>query len=218
MTKTDRFALTLFLTLMLSMLLLSFDGFAAQCAAVRQNTLRLHIIANSDSAEDQQHKLLVRDALLGAYSELLGGSNAAQAARFAEFLSDDIALTAQKTLRAAGDNRDVAVNVTDMYFDTRTYEDGVTLPAGTYTALRVVIGEGKGKNWWCVMYPPLCIPVATEKQAAEVEDQIRTLSAEPCYQAKFAVVEAFEKLIGHSGEETARPAALLSRPSSGDTL
>ena len=196
MTKTDRFALTLFLTLMLSMLLLSFDSFAAQCAAVRQNTLRLHIIANSDSTEDQQHKLLVRDALLTAYSGLLGSSNAAQATRFANFLSDDIALTAQKTLRAAGDSCDVAVGVTDMYFDTRTYEDGVTLPAGTYTALRVVIGEGKGQNWWCVMYPPLCIPVATEKQAAEVEAQIRTLSGEPYYVAKFAVVEAFEKLLG----------------------
>lgn len=127
MTKTDRFALTLFLTLMLSMLLLSFDSFAAQCAAVRQNTLRLHIIANSDLDEDQQHKLLVRDALLEQYSGLLGGADAAQAARFAEFLSDDIALTAQKTLQAAGDFNDVAVSVTDMYFDTRTYENGVKI-------------------------------------------------------------------------------------------
>ncbi len=200
MTRTDRIALTLFLTLMLSMLLLSFDSFAAQCAAVRQNTLRLHIIANSDSAGDQQHKLLVRDALLQEYSALLSGSDAAQAARIAEFLRDDITLTARKALQAAGDLNDVSVGVTDMYFDTRTYEDGVTLPAGTYTALRVVIGAGKGQNWWCVMYPPLCIPVATEKQAAEVEDQIRTLSDEPCYQAKFAVVEAFEKLVGHGAE------------------
>ncbi|WMJ83565.1 stage II sporulation protein R [Oscillospiraceae bacterium LTW-04] len=200
MTKTDRFALTLFLTLMLSMLLLSFDSFAAQCAAVRQNTLRLHIIANSDLDEDQQHKLLVRDALLQEYSELLGGEDAAQAARIAEFLRDDITLTAQKTLQAAGDMHNVAVSVTDMYFDTRTYEDGVTLPAGEYTALRVVIGEGKGKNWWCVMYPPLCIPVATQEQAAEVEEQIRTLSVEPCYQAKFAVVEAFEKLTDRASE------------------
>lgn len=200
MTKTDRFALVLFLTLMLSMLLLSIDSFAAQCAAVRQNTLRLHIVANSNSAEDQRHKLLVRDALLGAYSELLGGRDAAQAAYFAEFLSDDIALTAQKTLRAAGDTHGVSVGVTDMYFDTRTYEDGVTLPAGTYTALRVVIGEGQGQNWWCVMYPPLCIPVATEKQAADVEAQIRTLSGEPCYQAKFAVVEAFERLVKRGGQ------------------
>ncbi len=200
MTRTDRIALTLFLTLMLSMLLLSFDSFAAQCAAVRQNTLRLHIIANSDSAGDQQHKLLVRDALLQEYSALLSGSDAAQAARIAKFLRDDITLTARKALQAAGDLNDVSVGVTDMYFDTRTYEDGVTLPAGTYTALRVVIGAGKGQNWWCVMYPPLCIPVATEKQAAEVEDQIRTLSDEPCYQAKFAVVEAFEKLVGHGAE------------------
>ncbi|MFV0496626.1 MAG: stage II sporulation protein R [Candidatus Fimivivens sp.] len=199
MTKTDRFALILFLTLMLSMLLLSLDSFAAQCAAVRQNTLRLHIIANSDLDEDQQHKLLVRDALLQEYSEMLGRSDADQAARIAEFLRDDITLTAKKTLRAVGDTHDVAVRVTDMYFDTRTYEDGVTLPAGKYTALQVVIGEGKGKNWWCVMYPPLCIPVATQKQAAEVEAQIRTLSVEPCYQAKFAVVEAFERWTGRAG-------------------
>lgn len=194
MTKTDRFALTLAVTLVLTMLLLSVDGFAAHCSSVRQNTLRLHIIANSDDALDQHNKLLVRDAILEDYSSLLGGKDAAQAARFAEFLSGDITVTAEKTLQGAGDDHSVAVSVTKMYFDTRTYEDGVTLPAGEYTALRVVIGEGKGKNWWCVMYPPLCIPVATEQQAAEVEQQIRELSAQPCYQAKFAVVEAFERL------------------------
>lgn len=197
MTKTDRFALTLAVTLVLTVLLLSVDGFAAHCDAVRQNTLRLHIIANSDDTQDQQNKLLVRDALLKNYSTLLSGADADEAARFAEFLSDDITITAKKTLQAVGDYHDVAVSVTNMYFDTRTYEDGVTLPAGDYTALRVVIGEGKGKNWWCVMYPPLCIPVATEKQAAEVEGQIRELSDEPCYEAKFAVVEAFEKLTAY---------------------
>lgn len=198
MTRTDRFVLTIAVTLILTMLLLSVDGFAARCAVVRENTLRLHIIANSDDPADQQNKLLVRDALLESYSELLCGANAEQAASFAEFLSDDITRTAQKTLHAQGDYNTVSVSVTEMYFDTRVYDDGFTLPAGEYTALRVVIGEGKGKNWWCVMYPPLCIPVASPEQAAEVEAQIRDLNAQPSYQAKFAVVEAVEKLFARN--------------------
>ena len=194
MTKTDRFVLTLTVTLVLTMLLLSFDGFAAHCAFIRQNTLRLHIIANSDDVADQRNKLLVRDALLENYGQVLGGATAEQAAQFAEFLRDDITKTAKKTLLAQGDDHAVAVSVTDMYFDTRVYDDGLTLPAGEYTALRVVIGDGEGKNWWCVMYPPLCIPVATQQQADEITEQIRALNAQPSYQAKFAVVEVFEKL------------------------
>ena len=89
--------------------------------------------ANSDTEEDQRHKLLVRDALLEEYSELLGRAESAEAAeRFAHFLLEDIRRTAEKTLREADDEHPVEVSLTEMYFDTRTYEDGITLPAGEY--------------------------------------------------------------------------------------
>ncbi len=194
MLKTDRLTLTLILTLIFSMMFSSFQSFAQQCDTVRGETLRLHIIANSDSEADQSNKLLVRDAVLAEYSELLGGKTAEQAALFAGFLKDEIVLTAEKTLRSAGCSDKVTAEVTEMYFDTRNYQNGVTLPAGRYTALRLIIGEGGGKNWWCVMYPPLCIPVCMSGQAEKAEKDIMALEAQPAVKMKFAVVELTQKI------------------------
>lgn len=193
MTKTDRFVLTVALTLIFCMILLSIEGFAAQCEAIRGETLRLHIIAASDSENDQRLKLLVRDALLSEYSEVLGAGSANQAAAIAEFLKEDITVTAQKTLREHGCPDNAEVSVQEMYFDTRSYQNGITLPAGRYLALRVVIGEGKGQNWWCVIYPPLCIPAASSQQAEAAAGDILALEQQSGYQAKFAVVELAQK-------------------------
>lgn len=200
MNKTDRFALTLALTLIFFMLLLSVESFAERCFAIRGETLRLHIVANSDSENDQRLKLLVRDKILKEYSQLLSGENSSHAASLAEFLSKDITITTEKLLQSYGDYSDVSVSVENMYFDTRTYDNKVTLPAGDYTALRIVIGEGKGHNWWCVMYPPLCIPVASGEQAKEVEQEIKALQETPSFKAKFAVVELAERLMGSAKE------------------
>lgn len=194
MTKTDYIALTLACTLIFTMIILSVESFAASCCAVRDETLRLHIVADSDEEQAQANKLLVRDALLSCYSEVLSAGDAAQAARIAEFLLDDIRITAEKTLRNAGDESNVEASIGRMYFETREYESGVVLPAGEYTALRVVIGEGKGHNWWCVMYPPLCIPVCCEEQALTAEQNIRALQQQSGYEAKFAVVELIESV------------------------
>lgn len=194
MNKTDKFALTLALTLVFSMLMLSFESFAEQCAAVREDTLRLHIIAKSDDDNDQRLKLMVRDALLEEYSELLSGHGIEQAKRAAEFLKGEMQITAQKTLAEQGCFDKAEVSVVKMHFDTRSYENAATLPAGEYWAVRVVIGEGKGRNWWCVMYPPLCIPAASGEQENAIEQNIVDLSKQPAYQAKFAIVELIEKL------------------------
>lgn len=173
----------------------SLDSFARQCAAVREETLRLHIVAHSDQERDQGNKLLVRDAILTRYSPVLSAGGDEEAAlRLTEFLLEDIAVTANKTLRAAGDSHEATAEVCRMYFDTRAYEDGVTLPAGEYAALRIVIGDGEGKNWWCVMYPPLCIPAAQSLRADEAEARIRALNEAPAFEAKFAVVELVEKI------------------------
>jgi len=194
MAKANRFTLTLIFTLIFSMTFASFNRFAEQCGNVRNETLRLHIIANSDSEADQINKLLVRDAVLSEYTELLCGKTAEQAALFANFLKDEIKLTAEKTLAAQSCFDNVQVEVTEMYFDTKSYQDGITLPAGRYTALRLIIGEGKGQNWWCVMYPPLCIPACIGEQAQKVTGDILSLERQPAVKMKFAVIELAQKL------------------------
>jgi len=194
MTKSDRFTLTLIFTLIFSMLFSSVNSFAQQCDTIRGETLRLHIIADSDSETDQANKLLVRDAVLSEYSELLCGKTVEQAAMFADFLKDEIELTAEKALLAAGCDDRVKAEVTKMYFNTRTYQEGVTLPAGNYTALRLIIGEGKGKNWWCVMYPPLCIPVCMGEQEQKIASDIFALEQQPAVKIKFAAVELAQKI------------------------
>ena len=128
MSKTDRIAVSMAVALTIA-IILSVAGFANQCAQIREDTFRLHIIANSDSEEDQNNKLLVRDALLEKYSLLLSGKNVKSAAFTCEFLKDEIALSAKKALALNGDNKDVAVEVCKMYFDTREYDGGFILPA-----------------------------------------------------------------------------------------
>lgn len=195
MSKADRSTLTLIFTLVFAMAFASISGFAAQCDTVRGETLRLHIIANSDSKTDQANKLLVRDAVLAEYSELLSGKTAEQAALFADFLKDEMELTAEKTLAEVNCYDSVKAEVTEMFFDTKSYRDGITMPAGKYTALRLVIGDGKGQNWWCVMYPPLCIPACAGDEAQKVTEDILMLEHQPAIKIKFAAVELAQKIL-----------------------
>lgn len=119
--------------------------------------LRLHIIANSDSPEDQALKLEVRDAVLESLSELNG-----QAASVSEMESlvagclRQLEQAGERALREHGCDLPVSAEVTNCYFPTKRY-DGFALPAGEYTALRLVVGAGEGQNWWCVAFPPLCM-------------------------------------------------------------
>ena len=175
----------------------SLSSFEKDCKTVRSNVFRLHVIANSDSSEDQQLKLKVRDALLLQGKEVFSSGstkeNAEQAAckNLQSFLQ-----TAEKTIRENGKDYSVCVSVGKSSFPTRTYEN-ITLPAGEYDALRVVIGEGKGKNWWCVMFPPLCLPAAEKKQ--ELSDVLSDggqalVESEPKYEIRFWLIEKIEQL------------------------
>ncbi len=129
---------------------------------LRESVLRLHILANSDSDEDQRLKLCVRDALIENSDEIFGNSDSLEKAEAAaEEKLPEIIDIAEKTLRSHGCCSEVRAEVTDMHFDDRVYGD-ITMPAGDYKAIRIEIGEAKGHNWWCVMYPPLCIPAASE--------------------------------------------------------
>ena len=123
---------------------------------LNKDVLRLHVVANSDSQEDQSIKLRVKDALLDYFESNLSGITDAQAAK--EFLSDhlaDVQEVANKTLSTLGVTDNAKVSLTREKFGVREY-DTFSLPSGMYESLRVEIGEAAGKNWWCVVFPALC--------------------------------------------------------------
>lgn len=166
--------------------------FGGVCDRVRDDVFRLHILANSDSAADQALKLKVRDGVLTAFSEY-SPSSLSDAVDTARQNIDKLRETAKKILRKNGCDDAVDAKIEQAYFDTRTYGD-VTLPAGEYTALRIVIGNGEGHNWWCVMYPSLCLPAATNLDDALDESEQDVVENYPKYRIKFKIVEWFEQI------------------------
>lgn len=127
-----------------------------------QKLVRLHVVANSDSAEDQALKLQVRDAVLEQAAWLLAGvTEMAQAEQaLAEHL-EELNQTATSVIATQGHTYSVETGLETVHFPTKTYES-FALPAGDYRALRVVIGAGDGQNWWCVVFPTLCVPATSE--------------------------------------------------------
>ena len=119
------------------------------------DTLRLHIRADTDSVRDQSAKLAVRDAVLALTDEACPADSRADARAWAAENLVRFELTARQTLAALGIRAPVKACLVNMYFPTRRY-DGGALPAGRYDALRIDLGAGKGRNWWCVLYPGLC--------------------------------------------------------------
>ena len=134
--------------------------------------LRLHVIANSDTAHDQEIKLIVRDAVLEFCEPIL--ENAADRKEVQKIVNEnmqELANIAQKTLWSLGENKSVRVCLKEEYYPTRNYTD-FSLPAGNYLGLRVIIGEGDGQNWWCVVFPPLCNEVATSNEKVDADEYI----------------------------------------------
>ena len=176
----------------LSLLLGSFGGFARECEEIPQEVLRLHIPANSDSEYDQSMKLAVRDFVLEEYGEQLSGCETVEEAadRVRELLPE-IEKSCCDFLAQQGAEYGAAAELTEMYFTTRQYEN-VTLPAGDYQALRITLGSGEGHNWWCVMFPQLCIPLASEPLPEnELPPDFVT---EGRVEIRFAVFEFFKSL------------------------
>ena len=129
---------------------------------LRQELIRLHVVAASDSKEDQAVKLEVRDAVIGALQrELENFRDVDQAKAYLEENLPKIQTIANEVLHQAGFDRNVTVSLCVEEFTTRFY-DTFTLPAGLYESLRIVIGEGEGQNWWCVVFPSLCLPATSE--------------------------------------------------------
>ncbi len=176
-------------------IVLSITSFAETCEEIRTDVLRLHVIANSDSYEDQQLKLKVRDAVLEAGKNIFDGSVTRQNAQ--EKIEKEKKIleeAAKKVIKENGFDYNVEITVTEEYFTTRTYEN-VTLPAGNYMAVRVLIGESVGKNWWCVMFPPLCLPAAnTDIDSFFTDKQVQLVERNPKYEPRFKIVEIFESI------------------------
>ena len=159
---------------------------------------RLHVLANSDSEKDQALKLEVRDRVLETTSALLAGETEPQAA--AVLLNqhlDDIAQTAAQEISAQGHDDRVEVRLEQTWFPTRQYQ-GISLPAGNYLALRVLIGAAEGHNWWCVVFPNLCLPAVSERAleaSTLTPGQISLLQEEETsYVFRFKALELWQSL------------------------
>lgn len=171
---------------------------------IYDSVIRLHVLANSDSDEDQQLKLLVRDEVLATTSVLLKDVKTREEA--AVVLRDrlgEIRAVAERVLRQQGSEYAVAVSLGQETYPTREYEQ-LAFPAGEYLSLRVMIGEAEGQNWWCVLFPPLCLSAATTKAEAEeaflaaglTEAQYRIItdSENGKYRLRFKILEMAGKL------------------------
>ena len=183
--------------LILSILVGSFSAFASDCSAIRESVLRLHILANSDSDEDQALKLKVRDRILEETGDLFeNASNLENAESSAANSLELVRSIAEDEVRKQGYDYPVRAELCNMFFETRQYDD-ITMPAGRYDAVRITIGEAKGHNWWCVLYPPMCIPAAQPKQELGdvlTEDGMEVVTSKPKYEVRFACVELFERI------------------------
>lgn len=178
-------------------IVMSLCGFNLNYNSIRENVLRLHILANSDSSEDQALKLKVRDAVLEASPEIFEGAlSEAEAANAAREKIDLIKRTAENVILTEGYYYPVTVEIGQTYFDKRVYDD-FTLPAGNYEAVRILIGNGQGKNWWCVMFPSVCVPAASKREdvSSVLTNKQNDMVKNPTkYKARFKVVEVFDYL------------------------
>lgn len=173
---------------------------------IYDSVLRLHVLANSDSEEDQALKLQVRDAILADSAEILNGCTTRDEA--IEKINSAIpALTqsAKNAISAAGYDYSVRIELSEEEYPTRNYES-FCFPSGSYISLRVLIGEAEGQNWWCVLFPPLCLSAATDKSSAEdafisvglTEGQYKVITEtdSPTYEVRFKVLETIEEIWG----------------------
>ena len=167
---------------------------------LRNQLIRMHVIANSDSKQDQDIKLQVRDAVLhGIQKDLEQLTNVDTAKQYLQENLSKIEKMANDALHAAGFDGTSVVSLCEEAFPIRYYET-FTLPAGVYESLKIVIGEGEGKNWWCVAFPSLCIPATAEafsEQAMESgmsKELSNTLSGESGYEIRFFLLDLLGKI------------------------
>lgn len=200
--SADTLTLAMLIGFAVTLILTSVSSFAESRRTLEDSVFRLHILANSDSEADQTLKLKVRDAVLAEVPELFGDCQSKSEAEAAAAQNmPQILETAKRTLSESGCEYGVSAEICEMYFDDRTYGD-IVMPSGNYTALRITIGDAKGKNWWCVMFPTLCLPaamdfegLAEESKGYFTDEELYILENHSEYEVRFYFAELFEKLL-----------------------
>lgn len=167
---------------------------------IYEKVLRLHVIANSDGEVDQSLKLAVRDAVLEYTAPLLAGAQSrAEAAEMIAERKSEIEAVALKTLKSHGCSDSVSLEVCNERYPRKDYES-FCFPAGSYLSVKLLIGEGAGKNWWCVLFPKLCTGVASSPEEEFIAvgftpDQYKVIteSKNSSYKIRFRLLEFFEE-------------------------
>lgn len=159
---------------------------------ISDKVFRLHILANSDSTYDQNLKLGLKNYILENTSDLFIGQNLEENIEIAKESLEELYRLSKEYLESQGSNYDVETEVVKEFFETRVYDD-FTLPAGIYNSLKITIGEGKGHNWWCIIFPSVCLSACSESMSDYLsEDEMELVNSG--YTAKFKVVEVYEKI------------------------
>lgn len=183
-----------FILLALLLFLYVFISAQSYVTAVSTNlsnaVFRLHVIANSDTDEDQTLKLKVRDSLLKYMNEICSNcSTKAEAISIATQYKNEFQKIAEQAITDNGYNYPVKINIDNFYFPTKNYGD-ISLPAGMYDALRVEIGEAKGQNWWCVMFPSLCF---IDISSGVVDDEAKENLEQNLEEESYAIISDTKK-------------------------
>lgn len=167
------------------------------CDGIREGILRLHVIAASDSVKDQQIKLLLRDEILLKGKDIFSESKTkADAEEKIKRHLAEIRKDAESFLKKIGYPYRIKISLEKSFFPTRKYES-FTLPAGFYDALKIVIGKGEGQNWWCVMFPALCLPAAESADKtldAILSEQQKEIISSEKYEIRLWFVEKWQKI------------------------
>lgn len=157
---------------------------------ISNKVFRLHILANSNSTEDQNTKLMLKNFILENSEDVIGGKTLDEAINNAKNNRNEITEMCNEYLKSIGIDYKVAVSVVKEYFKTKVYDD-FTLPAGKYNSLKIELGEAKGHNWWCIVFPSVCLSACTESMNDYLnEDEMKLVSN--TYSPKFKVVEIYE--------------------------
>lgn len=170
--------------------------FAKTSENISNDVFRLHILANSDKDEDQELKLKVRDDILKAGQDIFTSCNSLE--EIINVSKENTAYfknVAENCIKQNGYDYDVNVFVDEEYFSTRKY-DSITLPSGVYNALKIEIGEAKGHNWWCVMFPAICLSAVSDEEIYDIldEDEIELINSNQKYEIRFKIIEIYQKI------------------------
>lgn len=188
--KTYKIFLPLFIILTLT---LSFiQPIIATSEDISNKVLRLHILANSDSTEDQNLKLGLKNYFLENTSDLFSGKTLEENIEIAKKNTLTLEELCNQFITESGYDYETKVIVDKEYFDTRVYDD-FTLPAGVYNSIKIVIGEGSGHNWWCIVFPSVCLYSCSESMSDYLTEEEMELISDG-YTPKFKIIEIYEKI------------------------